>query len=538
MEWSDKYKLRPRQRQACQRLRHGYTKPDDDGAGPWRRQLLIAGTGAGKTIMASAMVIWNYRCRNRPTLMLANSDELCGQAMDKIAEATGEFPDLEKADRRASLDAPVVVGSFQTLANRRRLERFPADHFGLVIADEAHLSMAPTFLKTLEYFNADDNTLTLGITATPERADRKSLMTFYESVADEISLVELIESKSLVPIFVQTLPIEIDASHVTTFDADENTELEEAIIPYYDAIIEQWKIHASDRPTLCFHPTVHSSKLFTERLRASGVEAAEHVDGTSKDRAAILERFKTGQIDFLNNAQLLVAGYDEPRISCVINLRPTRHRTPYTQMVGRGTRLCEGKDDLLLLDFLWQFADMGILRPVDLFTTSDDVADIGQKYANDGERRNLQQINIEAQRERDQQLIDRMKNFAGERGGIRDARTFAAEIGQPDLVDFESTRQWHDQAISESQRISLQAFCIDVDTVAGRGHASQIIGRVYAMREAGQALPEFITRASPKQVALIARNRWHPAPETLSFIDASQLLDRKIGNKVRKYVRQ
>ena len=531
MEWNEEYTLRARQKIACQKTRDGFTKRNRDGYGPFKRQLLIAGTGAGKTIMAAAMAAWNHNGRNKRTLMLANSDELCEQAIDKIWKATGERASIEKASKRASLDAPVVVGSFQTLANKERIQRFPVDHFGLVIADEAHLSIAKTYLPVLQYFDQGADTKTLGITATPERADRQSLMDWFENVGDEISLSELIESGSLVPITVQTLPIEIDASEVTNFESDENEELEAAITPYYDAIIEQWKEHASDRPTIAFHPTCYSSRTFTKRLVDAGVRA-EHIDGNSKNRRDILRRFHDGRIDFLNNAQLLVAGYDEPRISCVINLRPTRHRTPYTQMIGRGTRLAEGKEDLLLLDFLWQFAEMGILRPVDLFTESDEVAEFAQKRAESGEKQNLQTINIEAQREREQQLIDRMEAHAGHLGTLKDAREFAATLHQPDLIDFRASAQWHWNEITAKQAAALEKFGVDYRTVENAGHASHIIQRVIDMRARQDPnLPDHIERASEKQIKLIKRCRAHRNPESLTFHQAHEILDRFFKNK-------
>src|SRR5689334_17118928 len=113
------------------------------------RQLVVMPTGAGKTIVFAKLA---ERLQPKRTLILAHREELIDQAVDKIAKATGIFAQKEKAEHRASLMAPIVVASVQTMI--RRLDKWPADHFAQVVVDEAHHALADTYQTVLAHFNA------------------------------------------------------------------------------------------------------------------------------------------------------------------------------------------------------------------------------------------------------------------------------------------------------------------------------------------------------------------------------------------------
>lgn len=297
--------------------------------------LSTACTGAGKTIMATALVE-KWRERNKRSLFLADTDELCIQAVDKMRKAAGIIADLEKAESRASFLSDVVVGSIQTMAGAKRFERFRGDHFARIIADEAHLSLADNWQRVLNRF-LDGGARLLGITATPERGDGKNLMDFYQHLAHEIPLRTLIDRRHLSPITVRTVPLQISITGKVG-DGD-NEIIGEELDAYTEAIISAMETHAAGRRAiLIFHPSVDASKRFTARLQARG-HAARHVDGKSPDREQIIAGFDRGDFRILSNAQLLTKGYDASKIDCVIILRPTKSRTAYIQMVGRGTRL-------------------------------------------------------------------------------------------------------------------------------------------------------------------------------------------------------
>jgi superfamily II DNA or RNA helicase len=172
------------------------------------RLLGVAATGSGKTVIAS--VIIQARLPEGPSLFIAHRSELIDQALDKLKRHAGITAAREQADSHASHWDPVVVASVQSL-HATRLAQLPQTHFRTIIIDESHRGMAPTYGAILEHFTAAK---TLGITATPDRSDQRSLGEIFEEIAFEIGLPELIEQGYLAPIRVETLPFKIDLAGV------------------------------------------------------------------------------------------------------------------------------------------------------------------------------------------------------------------------------------------------------------------------------------------------------------------------------------
>jgi superfamily II DNA or RNA helicase len=320
------------------------------------RQLAVMPTGAGKTIVFSKLA---EAMQPRRSLILAHREELIEQAVDKIAKSTGIFAQVEKAEQRASLMSPVVVASIQTLMGAQRRERWPRDHFAQIVVDEAHHALADSYQKVLRHFTGK----VLGVTATPDRGDKRNLGQYFENVAFEITMFDLIKQGYLSPVKVKALPVEIDLKNVKSVAGDYSADdLGTALTPYLRSIAKALRDHASFRKCLVFLPLIATSKTFTDICQQEGLSAA-HIDGTSEDRKEILARFADGEFDILNNAMLLTEGYDDPSIDCIVVLRPTRSRSLYAQMVGRGTRVHPAKDDLLVLDFLWLHEKHNLVRP-------------------------------------------------------------------------------------------------------------------------------------------------------------------------------
>ena len=295
--------------------------------------------------------------------ILAHRDELLDQARDKIFRAVGLLADKEKADDYASLSSDIVVASVQTLSRRDRLLRFPPNHFSTVIIDEAHHILAASYLAILEHFNGAK---VFGVTATPDRGDKKNLAAYFEKVAFEIGLTDLIRAKWLCPIKVKTVPLAIDISAVGMRAGDfSDEELAQALEPVLRELAQAIKEHVGQRKSLIFLPLIRTSYQFAEILREHGL-AAEAIHGESTDRKEILARFSAGQTRLLCNAMLLNEGYDEPSIDCVVCLRPTTIRSLFAQMIGRGTRIHPGKENLLLLDFLWLSREHNLVGPASL----------------------------------------------------------------------------------------------------------------------------------------------------------------------------
>lgn len=504
-----KWTLRDYQKRFCRAIVDNFREGPEGK--PMRRLLGTAATGAGKTIMASALIFERQKNRKpaHRCLFLADTDELCDQAIKKIHASTGIIPDLEKAEHRASPMAGVVVGSIQSIAQPKRLKRWDPEHFQFIIADEAHLSMAASWQRVLKHFSQAE---ILGITATPERGDKQSLLKFYEHLAAEIPLIELIDARQLSPIVVQTAPITIPVTHRIQADSDSD-EIAEDIRPYWNAVLDAIEQYAATRrKILVFHPSIKASQEFTVMAQDRGI-AAEHVDGQSPDRAQIIEGFSQGRFRMLNNAQLLTKGFDVPDIDTVIVLRPTKSRTAYIQMVGRGTRIfcphgcpewCDHPDrkqDMLLLDFLWEFADHDVMGPADLVTDAPQQKKELAEAAKDGGLHDLFGLDREIIDKREQDLIKRMQDAARHRAQRFDARTWAAALHQPELLEYRPLAPWEHKPPTEKQIQWLEEIAVDTSTVDNRGLASKLITTVVDRRMKGMSEPTQIVELAKRGIA-------------------------------------
>lgn len=516
-----KWQLRDYQRRFCRSIVDAFDGKVADTA--FTKVLGTAATGAGKTIIASALIHYWHTREQRKCLFLADTDELCDQSLQKIHKSAGIIPDLEKAERRASRHAGVVVGSIQSLQNR--LDRWEPDHFGYVIADEAHMSMAAGWQRTLGHFHAGGARI-LGITATPERGDKKSLMRFYEHLAAEIPMTELIKAKHLSPITVETVPLEIRIHG--KISEGEQTEIAEELEAYYQAIIDAFEKHAGDRKkVLWFHPSVAASKRFSQLLMERGHSAA-HVDGNSPDRAEIVEGFHRSRFRHLNNCLMLTKGFDCPDIDAIVILRPTKSRTAYIQMAGRGTRLfcphgctdwCDHPDrkqDMLLLDFLWEFEGHNVMGPADLITDAPEQREAVAKALKAGKPLDLLATDEFVTGEREADLLAKLKRQAGKRGSRVDALTFAALLHQPELMDYEPVAGWQLKPVSPAQAAMLEKAGIDPHSIESRGHASALGDALAARRAAGMATLSQVKWLNKFNV---------PFPHTLTFEQATATLD-------------
>lgn len=526
--------LRDYQRRWCRRTWDAFTEGVGTGDERTRvtRILSTAATGGGKTIMASALIWTAVQKRNLRTLFLADTDELVAQAAKGIFKATGLVPSIEKAAERAGRRSHNVVGSIQTIANPDRLATWDPSHFGMIIADEAHLSMADSWQRVLKHFNQDGaGAWILGVTATPERGDGKDLWSFYEHLGDEIGLFELIDAGHLAPITVETVPLQIDCTSVTIAEnyGDDGNEMEEAIEPYWDQIIEEWKRRAGNRKTIWFQPGCRASRRFTAKLQEHGI-GARHIDGTTSDRATLLEQFERGDFQCLSNAQLLQKGYDCPDIECVVILRPTRSRVAYQQMVGRGTRLAPGKTDVLLLDFLWEFEErMKPIGPADLVTRDPRRRDGIAAALRDGEmpRLDLGAASLEFDREQTKMFINRLKQAAAKGRGMRfDAREIGIAFNQPELVNYVPTSNWERSAPTDRQKEALKKAGVLVGNVKTKGEASALLDFL-AQRRTNR------TCTIKQAAALMAHDVPQHEAIALGFDEASERIGALMGSGAR-----
>lgn len=339
-------KLRPYQEQALDAV-------DAAEAAGTRRQMLVLPTGAGKTVVFASLI----RRRKSRALVLAHRDELIQQAVDKVRGVVpGAVVGVVQAERDDHW-APIVVASIQTLARPKRLAQVGLRPFGLVIVDEAHHAAAQTYRGVLDTLNAGDpfGPLLLGVTATPDRGDRVRLDDVFDRIVFEVGLLELIMQGYLCDpraVRIQLDRLDLDAvatKHGDYADGAIAAAMENADQPANTALAI--KEHAADRKSIVFTASVDLAKETAAELLGLNI-AAEWVAGEMPptDRRAVLARFNSGQTQVVCNCMVLTEGFDQPDVDCVVIARPTKSRSLYQQMAGRGLRTAPGKTDCLLID--------------------------------------------------------------------------------------------------------------------------------------------------------------------------------------------
>ena len=337
-----------------------------------RKTLLVLPTGTGKTIVFAAVAEDQVR-RGERVLVLAHRGELLEQAAQKIGAVCHLGCSVEKAEQTSEGSwFRITVGSVQTLMREARLERFAPNHYGTIIVDEAHHILSDSYQRVLDHFPEAN---VLGVTATPDRGDMRNLGQFFDSLAYEYRITQAIKDGYLCKIKAQTIPIKLDMTGVGTQAGDyKAADVGHALDPYLDRIADEMWIYCAGRKTVVFLPLIETSRRFCALLRERGFRAAE-VNGSSEDRTEILADFSAGRYDVLCNSMLLTEGWDCPGVDCIVVLRPTKVRSLYCQMIGRGTRLAPGKDHLLVLDFLWHTTRHELCRPACLICESAEVAE-------------------------------------------------------------------------------------------------------------------------------------------------------------------
>lgn len=342
-----------------------------------RATLLVMPTGTGKTRVFSEIL--RRRQEHGRSLVLAHRDELIAQAAHAITRDSGLATEIEQASERASVRSllgvsPVVVASVQSLHKRRR-ERWPGDHFATVIVDEAHHATAASYVAILEHFAASK---VIGVTATPDRADKIGLRHVFDSVAYEMEIRDAISKGWLCPILAKTVQCaDLDLRNVRTAMGDlSEKDLQQAfgIDAVHHQIAAPLADLAGDRKTILFVSGVETAKVFASVFagyKGEGSIECVHAKTPADERRAILERFKAGGLQFVVNVGVLTEGFDAPSTSCIAIARPTKSRALYAQMIGRGTRMAAGKENLLVLDFAGQAGRHKLVSSIDVLAGKD-----------------------------------------------------------------------------------------------------------------------------------------------------------------------
>lgn len=490
-----------------------------------QRTLLVLPTGCGKTIVFAKITEECVRNGKR-VLILAHRGELLTQASDKIEKACGLKCAVEKADETC-LDSwyRITVGSVQTLMREKRLSNFSSGYFDVIIIDEAHHAVSDSYTRILNHF---ENASVLGVTATPDRGDMKNLGKVFQSLAYEYTLPKAIREGYLSPIKAVTIPLKIDFTEVSVQAGDfKASDIDTALDPYLYQIAEEMKAYCLNRKTVVFLPLVKTSQKFRDILNRTGFTAAE-VNGESHDRAEILEAFDKGKYNVLCNSMLLTEGWDCPSVDCVVVLRPTKVRSLYSQMVGRGTRLCKGKTELLLLDFLWHTERHELCRPACLIAENEDVAKkMTEKIAEAGCPVNIEEAERAASddvvAEREEALAKQLAEMKKRQKKLVDPLQFELSIQAADLSSYVPSFGWEMAPPTDKQKETLEKLGIFPDEIDNAGKAKMILDRLEKRRIEGLATPKQIRRLemynfqhvgswtfeqAKKMISRIAANGW------------------------------
>lgn len=517
--------LRPYQREAVAAIAREFETV--------RSTLLVLATGLGKTVtfaaVARAVVAQGGR-----VLVVAHRGELLEQA-DRTLRRFGLHVAIEQGAQRVDPTdvPPVVIASVQTLRGRR-LEAFARDAFRLVVIDEAHHATAPSYRTVLEHF---DSAKVLGVTATPDRGDGVGLRNVFESVAYRFELREGIGNGFLAPLELRSVVVDsLDLSSVHTLAGElRSDELERELTR--DRVLHEiagpLAELAAGRQTLGFVVEAAQAHALAAVLSGYGVSAAA-VDGSmpGERRKEVLSAYRDGRVQIVTNAMLWTEGFDAPSTSCVALVRPTRSRALVTQMIGRGTRLAEGKSSCLVLDFVpGRMARVRLASPADALAGDDLPIDLAEYV----------QASSVAQSGRLDELIDearahaeqlRLAEMGRQRAELEERRRHVRSVGviyeAPRLdvaqlleaVGSSTARDHEDSRASFKQLQALRAAGLDVPETISRENASTLFNVLEQRRAAGLC--------TIKQARKL---RSYGLRDDVTFIEASSMLDAIAANK-------
>ena len=500
---------------------------EQDWRDGFQRTLLVLPTGCGKTIVFSRIVTDMVR-QGKRCLILAHRGELLDQAADKLEKVSGLKCAVEKAGETCLGSwYRVAVGSVQSLMREKRLAQFPPDYFGVIVVDEAHHVLSDGYQRVLEHFEGAN---VLGVTATPDRGDMRNLGQYFQHLAYEYTLPKAIREGYLCPIRAVTIPLRLDLSGVGVQAGDFKTaDIDTALDPYLQQIAREMRNYCRGRRTVVFLPLVKTSQKFRDILEAQGFRAAE-VHGDSADRAEVLRDFDGGKYDVLCNSMLLTEGWDCPGVDCIVVLRPTKVRSLYSQMVGRGTRLAPGKEDLLLLDFLWHTERHELCHPASLICDSDEVA---RKMTENLEAAAGCPVDLEEAEhtasedvvaQREEALAKQLSEMRSRKRKLVDPLQFEMSILAEDLSGYVPSFGYEMGPPSDKQKAALEKFGIFPDEIESAGKASLLLDRLAKRRAEGMTTPKQIRflenkgflhvgqwqfDTAKRMIDRIAANNWH-----------------------------
>ena len=327
-----------------------------------KNTIVVAPTGAGKTIMLSALVGKRFKVGNK-VLVLQHRDELVRQNKTKFSRVNPDITTSIVDGSEKDWSGSTIFSMVQTLSRENNLSHI--NHFDLVVVDESHHAVADTYMRIINKVKeANDSVEIVGFTATPNRGDKKGLKKVFTNCSHQIEISTLIREGFLVPpkTFVIDVGVQKDLANVrktvTDFDMSEVEKImnKRAI---NEKIVAEWQDKAETRKTVVFCSTINHAQDVCDEFRRANIRA-EIVTGDtpSEERKQILKDLEHGDVQVVVNVAVLTEGFDAPPISCIVLTRPCSYKSTMVQMIGRGLRTVSQeeypgliKKDCIVLDF-------------------------------------------------------------------------------------------------------------------------------------------------------------------------------------------
>lgn len=509
-----------------------------------RSALVVLPTGTGKTFVFSLLAKLGI-VHGRRVLILVDRDELIQQAVERLKKDVGLDAAIEKATKKAPRDSAMVVASVQSL-HEERLHTWDRENFHLIVVDEAHHAVAPSYARIFSHF---ETAKIIGVTATPDRADARSLMKVFDEVAYEMSMRDAVEQGWIVPPIQKFIAVEgLDYQDVRRVAGELAADDLDSILLNED-ILKRMVLptieRVGDRQAIVFCVSIAHAHAVAEFLRTLGKTAAA-ADGTTakKDRRRIVDQFKVGEIQFAVNVGIWVEGFDAPMTSAIVMMRPTLSRLLYCQQAGRATRpyptdfinslstaalrraaIAESsKPDFLILDFVGNSGEHHLMHSAQALEPSAEPEVIEKAEQIIAENPGMTLFDALAEAERAQaELQDRMRETDGVKSVWSNAiqrdpfrETPAGETMA--LFDIDRVGDYWGRPPTERQLRALRNFGIENAGDLNRHEAKALLGRLVPLAKD--------RRATVRQMQALIRNGI-PRAEALdmSFDEAREALD-------------
>jgi superfamily II DNA or RNA helicase len=319
-------------------------------------------TGTGKSMILTAIAAQEQEVSR--VLVLVHLQEIALQLVQTLRQVGLEVGLLMQG--RRELTAPTVVATVQSLtpANTEALFESSRTPIARVLIDEAHHAVEGSayerIIASIEAVDEELQVVTIGFTATPYRNDKRSMLALLPTCAFARDIPDMVRAGWLAPLTWKPLRVNVHLARVaTTGQSGEIDYVEEELArellhnAITEDIVQQVVSMIGQRPTLAFAVTVEHATQLAEAFRHLGLKAAAVSGQTSRrEREHIFSDWRNSMIQIVCNCTLLTEGFDFPSISALIIVRPTLSPLLYVQMLGRGTRLAEGKQDCLVIDVM------------------------------------------------------------------------------------------------------------------------------------------------------------------------------------------